>query len=52
MPLILGWAVIFRLSVFVGDTGFLSDDIYRYAWDGLVQHAGINPYYYPPEAPS
>jgi len=51
MPLILGWAVIFRLSVLWVTPGFLSDDIYRYAWDGLVQHAGINPYYYPPEAP-
>jgi hypothetical protein len=31
--------------------GFLSDDIYRYVWDGMVQQAGINPYHYPPEAP-
>jgi hypothetical protein len=51
MPLILGWAVIFRLSVLWVTPGFLSDDIYRYAWDGLVQQAGINPYHYPPEAP-
>ncbi len=29
----------------------LSDDLYRYAWDGIVQHAGINPYLYPPKAP-
>ncbi len=28
----------------------LSDDLYRYAWDGVVQHADINPYLYPPEA--
>lgn len=28
----------------------LSDDIYRYVWDGKVQAAGINPYLYPPEA--
>jgi alpha-1,6-mannosyltransferase len=51
MPVILGWAVIFRLSVLWVTPGFLSDDIYRYAWDGLVQQAGINPYHYPPEAP-
>jgi alpha-1,6-mannosyltransferase len=51
MPFILGWAVIFRLSVLWVTPGFLSDDIYRYAWDGLVQQAGINPYHYPPEAP-
>ncbi|MCG3206011.1 MAG: hypothetical protein KCHDKBKB_02737 [Elusimicrobia bacterium] len=29
----------------------LSDDIYRYLWDGRVQLAGINPYVYPPSAP-
>ncbi|MFZ6032356.1 MAG: hypothetical protein ACOYVE_03495 [Melioribacter sp.] len=27
-----------------------SDDIYRYIWDGKVQHNGINPYLYPPNA--
>ena len=26
----------------------LSDDIYRYVWDGRVQAAGINPYRYAP----
>jgi hypothetical protein len=51
MPLILGWAVMFRLSVLWVTPGFLSDDIYRYLWDGLVQQAGINPYSYPPDAP-
>ena len=29
----------------------LSDDLYRYAWDGRVQAAGIDPYRYPPTAP-
>ena len=29
----------------------LSTDIYRYVWDGRVQHAGINPYRYLPDAP-
>ena len=28
----------------------LSDDAYRYIWDGLVQHAGFNPYALPPAA--
>src|SRR5439155_20082138 len=27
---------------------YLSDDIYRYVWDGRVQAAGINPYRYLP----
>jgi hypothetical protein len=29
----------------------LSDDLYRYAWDGVVQTSGIDPYRYPPVAP-
>ncbi|MDQ6908750.1 MAG: glycosyltransferase 87 family protein [Chloroflexota bacterium] len=29
----------------------VSDDIYRYVWDGRIQSAGINPYAYPPDAP-
>lgn len=28
-----------------------SDDMYRYVWDGRVQHAGVDPYRYPPSAP-
>ena len=30
----------------------LSDDLYRYAWDGQVQAAGTNPYRYPPADPA
>jgi alpha-1,6-mannosyltransferase len=51
LPLIAGWAVVFRLTLLWVTPGFLSDDIYRYIWDGLVQQTGINPYLYPPEAP-
>jgi hypothetical protein len=29
-----------------------SDDMFRYAWDGRVQAAGISPYAYPPDAPA
>lgn len=32
-------------------TAVLSDDLYRYAWDGRVQAAGINPYRYAPDDP-
>lgn len=28
----------------------LSDDIFRYVWDGRMQNQGINPYQYPPDA--
>src|ERR1043166_8043737 len=37
------FAVIFRLSIIFAPP-YLSDDIYRYIWDGRVQSAGINPY--------
>ncbi len=30
---------------------FLSSDIYRYVWDGMVQHHGISPYRYVPGDP-
>ena len=30
----------------------VSDDIYRYVWDGRIQSAGINPYAYPPDDPA
>jgi alpha-1,6-mannosyltransferase len=29
----------------------LSDDMYRYVWDGRVQAQGISPYQFPPNAP-
>ncbi len=50
LALIIAWGLIFRASLFGVTPGFLSDDLYRYVWDGLVQQAGINPYVYPPEA--
>lgn len=45
--LVLLLAGIFRLSI-VFAPPYLSDDIYRYVWDGRVQAAGINPYRYIP----
>src|ERR1051325_11775990 len=41
------FAVLFRLSILFTPP-YLSDDIYRYIWDGRVQAAGINPYRYIP----
>ncbi len=43
------FAVIFRLTL-IFTTPSLSDDIYRYLWDGRTQLNGINPYKYPPSA--
>ena len=47
--LLLGliFAALFRLSI-IFFPPYLSDDIYRYIWDGRVQAAGINPYRYIP----
>ena len=47
--LIIGlvFAALFRLSILFSSP-YLSDDIYRYVWDGRVQAAGINPYRYIP----
>lgn len=36
-----------RVILFASDP-FLSDDVYRYVWDGRVQHAGFAPYGVPP----
>lgn len=46
-PLIVTVACACRLAVLYSDP-FLSSDIYRYVWDGVVQHAGINPYRFVP----
>src|SRR5439155_5698803 len=44
------FAILFRLTVF-GEVPSISEDIYRYMWDGNNQLAGIGPYDYPPGAP-
>jgi alpha-1,6-mannosyltransferase len=49
--IILGFAIAFRLVTLLPDP-YLSSDIYRYAWDGVVQHAHISPYRYVPGDPA
>jgi len=48
---IVAAAALFRLTVFLVPPT-LSDDVYRYLWDGRVQMAGINPYRYAPSDPA
>ena len=48
--IVIIFAAVFRLGI-VFAPPYLSDDIYRYVWDGRVQAAGINPYRYVPSAP-
>ncbi|MGH9597943.1 MAG: glycosyltransferase 87 family protein, partial [Edaphobacter sp.] len=46
-PIILAVAIACRLTVLFSEP-YLSTDIYRYVWDGIVQHAHISPYRYVP----
>jgi alpha-1,6-mannosyltransferase len=48
---VIGAAAVFRL-IFVSSPPTLSDDIYRYAWDGKIQMAGLNPYAHTPNEPA
>ncbi len=49
LTIVLG-GVAFRMLL-LPTAPTLSDDMYRYVWDGRVQAAGISPYRYPPNAP-
>jgi hypothetical protein len=49
LTLVLLLAVALRLAA-ISPKAPLSDDLYRYAWDGIVQTHGIDPYRYPPVA--
>jgi alpha-1,6-mannosyltransferase len=48
---VLVFAALLRLVILFAPP-YLSDDIYRYVWDGRVQNAGINPYRFVPEDPA
>jgi alpha-1,6-mannosyltransferase len=47
LTLILATAALLRFGALVAPV-YLSDDVYRYIWDGRIQAAGINPYRYIP----
>lgn len=44
-------AALFR-AVLVPTAPALSDDLYRYLWDGRVQAANVDPYAHPPDDPA
>jgi hypothetical protein len=48
--LIVAGAIAMRVVALAGVPA-LSNDVDRYAWDGHVQAAGVDPYRYPPNAP-
>ncbi len=47
LSIIVLFAVLFRLTLFISEPS-LSEDIYRYQWDGNIVNEGINPYKYVP----
>jgi len=47
LVVILATAILLRIGALIAPV-YLSDDIFRYIWDGRVQAAGINPYRYIP----
>ena len=49
--LVLGVALLLRGAVLLAPP-FLSSDMYRYVWDGMVQNSGISPYAYVPIDPA
>ena len=51
LRIVLGFAVAFQGVTYFAEP-FLSSDIYRYVWDGIVQHAHINPYRFVPGNPA
>jgi hypothetical protein len=50
--IIFAGAVVFRLYLLPLDPPPLSDDVYRYQWDGRVERAHINPYTVTPALPA
>ena len=50
VPAVFVVALALRLAALAGPPT-LSDDLYRYSWDGRVQAAGIDPYRHPPDSP-
>ena len=49
IPAVFALAVALRLAALGGEP-VLSDDLYRYAWDGRVQVSGTDPYRYTPSS--
>ncbi len=51
MGIIIGFSIPMFVATYLTDP-YLSSDIYRYVWDGMVQHHSINPYRYVPGNPA
>ena len=42
--IIWGLAVLFRVTLLLATPPTLSDDVYRYVWDGRLTNSGVNPF--------
>jgi hypothetical protein len=51
LPLILGLAILFRVTLLFITPPTLSSDVYRYIWDGRMMNVGVNPYAHPVDSP-
>jgi hypothetical protein len=53
LPLRTIWAfaILFRLTLLLTSPPTLSDDVYRYIWDGQLANAGVSPYAVPVDSP-
>lgn len=49
VAVVVGWTMATSAGLY---TVPISDDVYRYIWDGHVTTSGINPYAYPPNSPA
>jgi hypothetical protein len=50
LPVMISFALLFRLTL-LPIIPTLSDDIYRYGWEGRLPRQGQSPFRHPPEAP-
>lgn len=51
LPFVVGGSAVLQLLAILGRAPGMSDDMYRYVWDGRVQAAGVDPYRYAPIDP-
>ncbi len=51
LRIVLVWALLIRLPLLFGTEPTLSDDVFRYVWEGRVVAQGFDPYDLAPDAP-
>ncbi|HCP45600.1 MAG TPA: hypothetical protein DIU15_06145, partial [Deltaproteobacteria bacterium] len=49
--IIVLWSLVMRLPLLMSSPS-LSDDVYRYVWEGRVTASGVDPFEHPPTAPA